>query len=60
VIWQPIETAPREGLILVWDGYACDVAETLWESDGAPVWFNGDVTVNATHWMPLPAGPDVS
>lgn len=57
--WQPIETAPRDGTrILVVSGGWHDVAYVGWnDDDGEPVWFNGDVPVQASHWMPLPAPP---
>lgn len=60
MIWQPIETAPQDcdTYILVFTGYGCDVVSCHWHDDnGQPVWFNGDVTVGATHWMPLPEPP---
>jgi hypothetical protein len=57
--WQPIETAPMDRRLLLWDG--------IWVSAGAYVdydsmgWimdseYPGDVS-NPTHWMPLPAPP---
>ena len=58
--WYPIETAPKrdEGRdILVWDGFVCDVVNVGWWEGDEPVWFNGDVRVNPTHWMPLPEPP---
>jgi hypothetical protein len=63
--WQPIETAPlgQNGNygpdILVWTGWSMYVANHAWDDEsGKPVFFNGDVTVDATHWMPLPAPPE--
>jgi hypothetical protein len=55
--WQPIETAPRDGTeILVWGG-GHDVASVWWQDGDEDVWFNGDVIVHPTHWMPLPKPP---
>ncbi len=60
--WQPIETAPVDydsyEKFLLW-GPDCghDVGYAAWEQDGKPYWFNGDVGVIATHWMPLPPPP---
>lgn len=60
--WQPIETAPIEEDgpdILVWTGYSCDVVRVGWHTvDGKPVWFNGDVVREPTHWMHLPDAPE--
>ena len=59
--WQPISTAPTDDEdreILVWDGSGCDVVRIWWWDGGKPVWFNGDVVVKPTHWMPLPSPPD--
>ncbi len=56
--WQPIATGPTDGTsVLVWDSDFQYVASVWWHEDGVPVWFNGDVRVYATHWMPLPAAP---
>jgi hypothetical protein len=59
--WQPIETAPRGDPgpdILVWTGWSMDVVRHAWDAeDGSPVFFNGDVAIEPTHWMPLPAPP---
>lgn len=52
--WQPIETAPRDGtIILSFDtsaGIPIDLAHWLngtWRDDGG----------EPTHWMPLPSPP---
>jgi hypothetical protein len=55
--WQPIETAPKDEMIL---GYADGMMRLLffeggvWKLVGATIeanWFE------ATHWMPLPSPP---
>ena len=56
--WQPIETAPRDGtLVLAWhpwwmraDAVRCG-RSGVWTADGHPV-------CEPTHWMPLPAAPE--
>lgn len=56
--WKLIETAPKDGEVLVWDGSGFHVASVWWiGDDGVPVWFNGDAAVSATHWQPLPDPP---
>jgi hypothetical protein len=56
--WQPIETAPVDGTrFLTWDGHWHDVCGLGWYDGDKPIWYNGDVSVDATHWMPLPAAP---
>lgn len=65
VEWRPIETAPRGtdslGPILVVYGEdtpSYHVAYEGWtEDDGTIAWFNGDVRVYPTHWLPLPPAP---
>lgn len=71
--WQPIETAPRDGtLIDLWISavdcafravdFKWEVTETQkqgqWVKDGNPLdWHYGNVGMQATHWMPVPAPP---
>lgn len=55
--WQPIETAPKDGMLLgFYDGM---IRLVLWDSGWAVVgrmtdryWFS------PTHWMPLPPPPE--
>ena len=60
--WQPIETAPKDGtVILMADGLTMFCGIWLKSARG---WVDGCrdadgelVAWNATHWMPLPAPP---
>ena len=58
---KPIETAPKDKRVLVWDGhevYAAHWARHMITDDGAWViaqFGDGEqVLVKPTHWMPLP------
>lgn len=55
--WQPIESAPNEGCILVFGGRHKTV--TMVEADGD--WWNSRegkrLERMPTHWMPLPSPP---
>jgi hypothetical protein len=58
-LWQPIETAPKDGtMILVWFSEAARAMLLWWFDDH---WrFLGSTTipiVYPTHWMPIPEGP---
>jgi len=59
--WQPIESAPKHGRILVTGTeIGTCVASAGWRNDAADdvLWeVVNDITVSPTHWMPLPAGP---
>jgi len=60
--WQPIETAPRDGtLILIAGGTFFGVDIAAWRRDG---WcggygaeYDGEYWHKPTHWMPLPPPP---
>jgi len=58
--WQTAETAPHEGMFLVWDGQDIEMAERgrngafLIAGDPAPHTIHG-----VTHWHPLPDAPRV-
>lgn len=63
--WQPIETAPRDQRLLLWNGtgmYCGHWAKSIETDDEA--WIiaeygnEGDqLLIKATHWMPLPLPP---
>lgn len=60
--WQPIETAPLTGRILVWHTHwnECWLVESYGESKG---WWCGDYDhtgENFSHWHPLPPSPTIS
>ena len=66
--WQPIETAPKDGtLILAWDGCQHDICE-WWDGSISGVrgpserdagwWIDNDRgEMKPTHWQPLPDPP---
>lgn len=68
--WQPIETAPTNKSILLWGKLDGEVSGLMgveivvgssqngfyWTVDGTDYY---SVTVDATHWMPLPPPPKV-
>lgn len=73
--WQPIETAPRDGTeIDLWtrdeDGFPGRIPDGAWRTrDGLTGWYARsergwmrieEFAYEPTHWMPLPAPPEVS
>lgn len=65
--WQPIETAPKTGVVVIL-GHPGSASETAaWYGDGnVPGWYSEDswksqfnswVAFPPTHWMPLPEPP---
>ncbi len=53
--WQPIETAPKGGFILV----ISDVMEVSYYDESSETWVNSLCDwIEPTHWMPLPESPD--
>ena len=67
--WQPIETAPKDARIIVWDGFDVCIAKFIgrdWISfgcDGPAILSQSDSGTDyqepgiVTHWMPLPEPP---
>jgi hypothetical protein len=59
--WQPIETAPRYGRILIWmDKVGMCVASAGWDNETPDLirWeVINDITAAPTHWVPLPMPP---
>ena len=69
--WHPIETAPKDGtLIVLWDGYyKVRVTNAKWDfhywmngvPQGGKTWGrddrDGPFCEDPTHWMPVPAPP---
>jgi hypothetical protein len=72
MIWQPIETAPKDGTTIdLWDGhYKHRVVNAQWKHhywmNGVPIreksWGSNDrdgpFCDKPTHWMPLPKSPE--
>jgi hypothetical protein len=62
--WQPIETAPKEALILLYapsEVWPTTFVGCYSEEDGKPAWTDADGTwleFACTHWMPLPPPPN--
>ena len=68
--WQPIETAPRDGtIILVWVDGECIVVRWLkWCNSNDPGRWeltrtgsyaaDGELYADPTHWQPLPPAPE--
>ena len=58
--WQPIETAPKDGSrVLVVSGEEYHVASWHGDNGYGLEWFNDEIMVPATHWMPLPSPPEL-
>lgn len=57
--WQPIETAPRTGDVLVFNGSVQRVAHFYLDHWCVYVTKHGDIVVvnGVTHWQPLPEPP---
>jgi hypothetical protein len=53
--WQPIETAPKNGVILVWDEN--ETWEIAYYHRGKWRYGPKGYSFNPTHWMPLPDPP---
>lgn len=58
--WKPIETAPKDGeMVLISDGV--NVVAAAWDWSGKPTWRMGGMGIKLgddwTNWMPLPEPP---
>ena len=67
--WQPIETAPRDGtIVLYWSNRGFAVGNSPgacvrgnWEQIRGSWFGSGDkLAMLATHWMPLPPPPEAA
>lgn len=62
--WQPIDTAPMDGRVIVTDGFVVGEAayysayEGWWWAGSHPLdATDGQLAYDPTHWMPLPPPP---
>jgi len=64
--WQPIETAPKDGTIIIVRGGVAYWRERTSHWDGAAGWWTiagfdwpgRPIQWEVTHWMPLPEPPE--
>lgn len=60
--WQPIETAPKDRFVLIYDPNVNSVHVAMWTQeveDWVPEgWDMYSDTVDASHWMPIPEPPN--
>ncbi len=64
--WQPIETAPLEKAVLVWDKQVVVGIQKEYRGHPGRVWWVHDTygfcedsqIYKPTHWCPLPPGPE--
>ncbi len=64
-MWQPIETAPKDGTEILVYFETLGVKQVSWYDDlwavddgkHGPYFLRGYRDGDDTHWMPLPAGP---
>ena len=57
MMWQPIETAPKDGSFILLASPKGRIADGFW-SLVYGVWSWPYVMVEPTHWMPLPERPN--
>lgn len=66
--WQPIETAPKGKMVLVYEDeyqeyYVAENIKGVWQYASTSIWPRGtfkqniDFVCMPTHWMPLPEPP---
>lgn len=59
--WQPIETAPKDGrLLLIWDDTVPGPEIGWYELDNPHAMKHGFSTMRPRFWMPLPDPPEVT
>ena len=56
-MWQPIETAPKDGSFILLATPKGRIADGFW-SPVYGVWSWPYVMIEPTHWMPLPERPN--
>lgn len=56
-MWQPIETAPKNGSFILLATPKGRIADGFW-SPAYGVWSWPYVMIEPTHWMPLPERPN--
>jgi hypothetical protein len=59
--WQPIETAPKDKLILIanWSGAFCNWARSERWNETDKCWGTRWQRFLPTHWLPMPPAPEV-
>jgi hypothetical protein len=57
--WQPIATAPKDGIFLGWDADV-GVYTACLHGERGPLYHWNHQRCQATHWMPLPAPPEAA
>ena len=55
--WQPIETGPRDGTVVLCWPRDTEHATARWDFDRWAILCCGQGHYDITHWMPLPEGP---
>ena len=56
--WQPIETAPKDGTVILVFEPGCGMAIVSWKPKSRPNWHDDHgATMHPTMWMPLPDAP---
>lgn len=57
--WKPIETAPKTGDMLLWDGQFIHIGKYNQEYDNFYAYDLSPPQCYPTHWMELPSPPDI-
>jgi hypothetical protein len=62
-LWQPMETAPKDGRTILVHGHWAvdnsvpDIAFAYWDEDARFWIFDAEEMLTMLYWMPLPDGP---